>query len=88
MEISWDEAKNDKLKTERGISFEEIAQELVAGRVLDIVPHPSRPMQKIFVVKIRNLFVMVPFVAESDGVFLKTAYVSRKARKKFGGMND
>ena len=25
MEISWDEAKNDKLKAERGISFEELS---------------------------------------------------------------
>jgi hypothetical protein len=65
--------------------FEEIAQALVAGRVLDIVPHPSRPTQKIFIVKVRALFIMVPFVENSDGVFLKTAYVSRKARKKFGG---
>lgn len=65
--------------------IEEIAHEIVAGRVLDILTHPSRPTQKIFIVKIRDLFVMVPFVEESDRVFLKTACVSRKTRKKFGG---
>ncbi len=88
MEISWDEAKNQKIKTDRGLSFEEIVQELVAGRVLDITDHPSRPNQKIFVVKLHDHFVMVPFVIDGDGVFLKTAYVSRKAKKKYGDEND
>jgi len=85
MEIEWDESKNDKIKAERGISFEEIADELVAGRILDIVPHLSRLDQRIFVVKLGDHFVMVPFVGDVDGVFLKTAYVSRKARKHYGG---
>ena len=84
MEIAWDEAKNDKLKAERGISFEEVASELIAGRVLDVVQHPSRPGQRVFIVKIREHFVMAPFVFDDQGVFLKTAYISRKARKKFG----
>ena len=75
MEISWDEAKNQKIKTDRGLSFEEIVQELVAGRVLDITDHPSRPNQKTFVI-------------DGDGVFLKTAYISRKAKKKYGDEND
>jgi len=88
MEIGWDEAKNQKLKAERGLSFEDIAQELRAGRVLDVVDHPSRSAQRIFIVKVRNLFVMAPFVMDGDGVFLKKAYVSRKARKKFGGNNE
>jgi len=85
MEIGWDDSKNEKIKAERGISFEEIAAELIAGRVVDIVPHPSRLGQRIFVVKLGDHFVMVPFVGDVDGVFLKTAYVSRKARKQYGG---
>ena len=85
MEIGWDDSKNEKIKAERGISFEEIATELIAGRVVDILPHPSRLEQRIFVVKLRDHFVMVPFVGDADGVFLKTAYVSRKARKQYGG---
>jgi len=78
MVITWDEA-------ERGVSFEEIATELISGRILDVVDHPSRPAQRIFIVKVRKLFVMVPFVSDDQGIFLKTAYISRKARKKFGG---
>jgi len=56
VEITWDEAKNEKIKSERGVSFEEIAAELVAGRVLDVLDHPSRPAQKIFIVKARKKF--------------------------------
>ena len=88
MEIGWDDSKNEKIKAERGISFDEIATELIAGRVVDIVPHPSRSEQRIFVVKLVDHFVMVPFVTDGQNVFLKTAYVSRKARKKYGGFHE
>ena len=45
MEIGWDDSKNEKIKAERGISFDEIAAELIAGRVVDIcriLPGPTR----------------------------------------------
>ncbi len=85
MEIEWDDEKNAKLKAERGLSFEEIAAEIQAGRILDIKANPSRPNQQLFILLIRGSHTVVPFVKGTHGVFLKTAYVSRKARKTYGG---
>ena len=39
--IQWDEAKNRKLLQERGISFESIVIAIEAGKLLDIITHPS-----------------------------------------------
>jgi uncharacterized DUF497 family protein len=88
MEIGWDEAKNEKLKAERGLSFEEIAAEILAGRILDIKENPSHPNQQLFILWIRNSYIVVPFVQKPGGVFLKTAYNSRKARKTYGGGSE
>lgn len=35
MDIDWDDSKNEKLKRERGLSFEEVAQMFTAGYVTD-----------------------------------------------------
>jgi hypothetical protein len=43
-----------KLKSGRALSFEEIAAELQAGRILDIKANPSRPNQKVFILFIRG----------------------------------
>jgi uncharacterized DUF497 family protein len=86
MNIIWDEEKNAKLKIQRGISFDEICTLILEKRYLDVVKHPKRVGQWMFVLPIKEYVHVVPFVIDSDGnVVLKTAFPSRKFHKEFGG---
>ena len=84
--FDWDSQKNQKLKQERDISFEEILIAIEDGKILDIVEHSSKnkyPNQKIFIVDINNYAHLVPFEEDGEKVFLKTIIPSRKATKKY-----
>ena len=84
----WDEAKNEKLKAERGIGFEEIVFHIERGEVLDILEHPNRERyrgQRILVVRRDDYVYLVPFVEDERLVFLKTIIPSRKATKQYLG---
>jgi len=51
----WSSEKNERLKEERGISFEEVVLRVEAGDVLDILEHPNMERyagQRIFVLEI------------------------------------
>jgi uncharacterized DUF497 family protein len=39
--FDWDDAKNAKLRTERGIGFEDIVFHIERGDLLDILEHPN-----------------------------------------------
>jgi uncharacterized DUF497 family protein len=41
--FDWDDAKNAKLRAERGIGFEEIVFHIERGDVLDILPEDDHP---------------------------------------------
>jgi hypothetical protein len=82
----WPPDKNDLLKLERGISFEEITVAVEAGGLLEVVPHPNAkkyPRQKVMVVEVTGYAYLVPFVEEDDHFFLKTIIPSRKATRDF-----
>jgi hypothetical protein len=82
----WAPDKNDLLKDERGVSFEEITVAVEAGGLLEIVPHPNPtkyPQQKIMVVEVAGYAYLVPFVEEEGHFFLKTIIPSRKATRDF-----
>jgi len=84
--FGWDADKNEKLKTERGVSFEEIVFHIERGDILDILEHlnPERYAgQRIFVVQREDYAYLVTFVEEGDQVVLKTIIPSRKATKKY-----
>ena len=86
MKFDWDPEKNEKLKEERGVSFEEIALALGAGVLWKVENHYNQvdyPNQKIFFVPIRDYVYLVPFVRDDETFFLKTAFPSRKATKEF-----
>lgn len=46
MNIIWDEEKSAKLKKERGISLDEVAEMILRKHYVDIVKHPKRAGQK------------------------------------------
>ncbi|MBM4050442.1 MAG: BrnT family toxin [Planctomycetes bacterium] len=82
----WNEEKNQWLKSERGISFEEVVVHIAAGDLLDVIEHPNQERyggQRIFIVSVRDYAWLVPLVETEDEVFLKTIFPSRKATKKY-----
>ena len=86
--FAWDDAKNAKLKAERGIGFEDIVFHIERGDLLDILEHPNPDRyagQRIFVVRREDYVFLVPFVEDEHTVFLKTIIPSRKATKQYLG---
>lgn len=83
--FEWDKEKNDKLKKERGIGFEEVVLKIINGEILDIISNPSQnhPSQRVFVIEINNYIYYVPHIEDNNVVFLKTIIPSRKATKKY-----
>ena len=83
---NWDPSKNEKLKAERNISFEEIVFHIERGDEVDVFEHPNQeryPGQKISVVLIESYVYLVPYVESETEIFLKTIIPSRKATKKY-----
>jgi len=86
--LDWNEVKNAWLKIERGIGFEDVQTAIDEGKVLDNVAHPNQkqyPGQRILIVVIENYVFLVPFIEDSEKLFLKTIYPSRKFTKKHLG---
>ena len=86
--FAWDEAKNEKLKVDRGIGFEDIVFHIERGDLLDILEHPNPERygsQRIFVVHREDYVYLVPFVEDERLIFLKTIIPSRKATKRYLG---
>jgi len=84
--FGWDDAKNAKLRAERGIGFEDIVFHIERGDLLDTVDHlnPGRYVgQRMFVVRREDYVYLVPFVEDEHTVFLKTIIPSRKATKQY-----
>lgn len=86
--FEWDNKKNEKLKQERFVSFEDVLFCLANDLLLDTVPHPNKkkyPHQKMFIVNIDGYAFLVPFIETDDTIFFKTIIPSRKATKKYLG---
>ena len=82
----WNHEKNELLKVERRISFEEIVLAIEADGLLDDLRHPNHekyPNQSVFVVALDGYVYLVPYVEESDYYFLKTIIPSRKATRDY-----
>ncbi len=86
--FSWNAEKNDQLRAERGITFEEIVFHIERGDILDLLEHPNQDRyagQRVFVVEVNEYAYIVPFVEAETEIFLKTIIPSRKATKKYLG---
>ena len=86
MRFEWNPEKNEWLKKERNISFEQVIFHLSQGDVWKIADHPDQtnyPGQKIYFVIIEDYIYMVPHVIEKKYIFLKTIIPSRKATKMY-----
>ena len=86
--FTWDQKKNEQLKKERGISFEEIVYHIEKGDVADLLEHPNQkryPGQRIFVVIVNQYLYLVPFEESEEEIVLKTIIPSRKATRHYRG---
>lgn len=89
---AWDPDKNEQLRKERGISFEDVVFHIEAGDAVDIFDHPNQskyPGQRVIVVCVEDYAYLVPYVETGEAMFLKTIIPSRKATKQYlGESND
>lgn len=86
MKYDWNPDKNDWLKKNRNISFEQIIFHLGQGDIWRIADHPNQekyPNQQIYFVIVKNYVYLVPHIIKKDFIFLKTIIPSRKATKAF-----
>jgi hypothetical protein len=84
--ITWSPAKNEWLKKERKICFEDIVLRINTGNILAVVEHPNQqkyPNQKQMIINVDGYAFVVPFVLEDKGIFLKTIIPSRKFTKQY-----
>jgi len=84
----WNHEKNERLKAERGLSFEQVILHIERGDLIDVIEHPNQskyPNQQMLVVKIRDYAYLVPFIEDEEGKFLKTIIPSRKATREYLG---
>ena len=82
--VEWNNEKNEQLKEERGICFEDVERLILEGKLLDVKPHFNMEKylnQKIIVVKLKGYIHYVPFVMNDDILFLKSIIPSRKLNK-------
>ena len=85
---AWNPEKNEWLRKERSVSFEDVVFHIEAGDAMDIFEHQNQakyPGQKVIVVRVEDYVYLVPFVESDEEVFLKTIIPSRGATKKYLG---
>jgi hypothetical protein len=87
--INWNTGKSQKLKTSRGICFEDVVYYIEKGDILHDYVNPNQDRyfgQRIMVIGINNYAYLVPYVENEEEIFLKTIIPSRKATEiYFGG---
>ncbi len=77
----WDNEKNELLKKNRGVCFEEVVLLMERGDVLDIIEHPNQeryPGQKIAVVMIDAYAYLSLMLNKKERYFSKQLYPAEK----------
>ena len=83
--IRWNAEKSLSLKTERGVSFEDVLSAISPGALIAVMDHPNWAKyrhQKMLVVA-RDYAYLVPYVESENEIFLKSIMPSRKATRDF-----
>ena len=89
MEIVWDSAKNEILKRERNVSFEEVLDILLNDKELDLIENPTRDGQTCYIVCLNDYVHVVPAVInERNQIILKTIFPSRKYNAIYKGQTN
>jgi hypothetical protein len=92
MVFDWSNEKNEKLKKERNIQFEEIVVAIQNGGLVRRLQHTNPEKysdQELLLVILNDYVYVVPAVPTGNGYFLKTIYKSRKyTRMILGDKNE
>ena len=75
--FSWNDEKNELLKEERQISFEDVVSYIEQSFLLDVLEYPNQEQyqgQKLFVVQIDEYAYLVPFVEDEREIFFKLLF--------------
>jgi uncharacterized DUF497 family protein len=86
--FDWNLGKNEELKAQRKISFEDIVFAISKDGLLDVIKHPNQQLyarQRVFIVRVDDYVYVVPFIEDELSIFLKTVIPSRKMTKKYLG---
>lgn len=86
--IRYSLEKNELLKEQRDVSFEDVILALESGNLLDDFEHPNKekyPNQNIFIIliEIKDYIYLVPYIEDDTSIFLKTIIPSRQMNKKY-----
>ena len=84
--LNWYREKNEWLRENRGICFEDILFYIDNDFLIDEIEHPNQMKylgQGMMVLNIENYIYLVSYVETKDEIFLKTIISSRKARKDY-----
>jgi uncharacterized DUF497 family protein len=83
---NWNENKNNKLKQERNVSFENVVYAIEHGGLLDTIDNPNDKKyahQRVFIVRISDYAYIVPFVENEAEIFFKTIIPNRNMTKQY-----
>jgi len=84
--FEWNQEKNQILKTQRGITFEDVVTAIEEQRVLNCINHPNPkkyPHQKLLIIEIDGYAYLIPYVEDERKIFFKTIIPSRKATQHY-----
>ena len=80
--IIYDDKKAQTLKLERNIDIDEIVELIIDKKYLDILEHPKRGNQQIFILSYKDYIHVVPFIVDkNDNIIIKTVFPSRNFHK-------
>ena len=85
-EYTWDNAKNEWLRLNRGLSFDDVVYHINHGGLLAEILHPNQdlhPGELLYIVRIDDYAYEVPFYRIGDVETFMTAYPSRKATRDY-----
>lgn len=85
-DFEFDAEKNQWLKNNRGLGFDEVISLISEGHLAAVVDHPNQlkyPHQQVFIVDVEGYAYLIPFEEREGRFFLRTIYPSRKATKKY-----
>ena len=83
--FAWKPEKNEWLKRERGLSFDQIEEAIVLGGFRGIAVNRAHPEQIVIAVMVDGYVVGVPATILPTVIMLWTAYYSRKLNHRYGG---
>lgn len=85
--FNWNKEKNEWLRKNRSIGFEDIVFLISEGHLIEIIKNPGGNYQNqfMFVINYDNYIYLVPFIMNENEVFLETIIPSRKTTKKYIG---